>query len=353
MAVGAPEKVRKRIRVRLKDTRGPVCLNCQADIETHFCPHCGQKNTKPDLSLFGVLHEFAEEVFHYDSKAWRTVRTLITQPGRLPANWSSGRRADYISPVRLYLTVTFIFFLLAAGHRLTNLNIGTASPQKNANAILAELKNESISPGFHQLLLDEMNKLKLNPDQAATYRKELDQAEQRYVAEHKGVPENWVEHQAEKLARVANGDPSRFSELLLNELPKALFVVLPLFAVALKLLYLRQKRTYVEHLVFLLYLHSFMFIALLPLNLVHTAWMDVLMTFVVLIGLPGYAFFAMLRYYGQPWWLTLLKSWVLGATYIVLSGFGTLFAIYLVANSLPDPANPATSTVPSTQATAK
>src|SRR5580658_7542886 len=87
-----------RFRLREKP-RGATCLNCTSDIETRFCPHCGQENAPPDLTLFAVLKEFFAEVFYYDSKMWRTLRMLLFHPGRLSIEWSQGRRTRYLSPI--------------------------------------------------------------------------------------------------------------------------------------------------------------------------------------------------------------------------------------------------------------
>ena len=70
----------------------------------------------------------------------------------------------------------------------------------------------------------------------------------------------------------AKQSPQAFVSALLGDIPKMMFFLLPLFAVSLKLLYLRTKRLYVEHLIFLLHVHAFAFLLLTPLLLVPTAW---------------------------------------------------------------------------------
>src|SRR5271154_57563 len=102
MAIQAP----KPALIRREKPRGPTCLNCREDIESRYCPHCGQQNIPADLTLFAVLREFFAEIFYYDSKLWRTLRTLLAHPGRLSTDWSQGRRATYLSPIRLYLSIT-------------------------------------------------------------------------------------------------------------------------------------------------------------------------------------------------------------------------------------------------------
>ena len=79
----------KRRRAPREKPIGEKCLNCHAEIDTRYCPHCGQFNAPPDLSLHAVLHEFFKELVYYDSKVWRTVRTLVAHPGRLSMNEQS------------------------------------------------------------------------------------------------------------------------------------------------------------------------------------------------------------------------------------------------------------------------
>ena len=101
---------------------------------------------------------------------------------------------------------------------------------------------------------------------------------------------------------------------MLNDIPKMMFFLLPLFAVMLKLLYLHPKRLYVEHLIFLLHVHAFGFLLLGPLLLVHPDWLVV----AVFLVLPVYILAAMRVVYKQGWPKTLVKFSLLSLGYVVL-----------------------------------
>ena len=91
-----------------------VCGNCGAELQGAFCHACGQKVTGPDVSLHDFFHEAFHEFAHLDGKIVQTLRLLMTKPGMLTKEFLEGRRARYISPLRLYLTCSLLFFALAA-----------------------------------------------------------------------------------------------------------------------------------------------------------------------------------------------------------------------------------------------
>jgi uncharacterized protein DUF3667 len=91
-----------------------VCGNCGAELSGAFCHACGQKTAGPDVSLHDFFHDAFHEFAHVDGKIVRTLRLLVTKPGMLTKVFLSGRRARYISPVRVYLTCSVLFFGLVA-----------------------------------------------------------------------------------------------------------------------------------------------------------------------------------------------------------------------------------------------
>jgi hypothetical protein len=110
---------------------------------------------------------------------------------------------------------------------------------------------------------------------------------------------------------------------------KMVFLLIPLFALLLKLLYIRRKRLYFEHLIFSLHIHSFIFL-LLILSLLSGFFLHVSMFLVVLIAM-AYAFIAMKRYYAQPVRKTLLKFILLSVSYLIIALPVFLFLLVFVA----------------------
>jgi hypothetical protein len=90
------------------------CKNCDASFDGDYCPSCGQKDIDLGRPFFQLLGEATVEAVDLDGRAWRTVRTLFAQPGRLTEEFLAGKRKTYTSPIRLYLFISVSFFILMA-----------------------------------------------------------------------------------------------------------------------------------------------------------------------------------------------------------------------------------------------
>src|SRR5688500_699872 len=91
-----------------------ACLNCGAQRPGQFCAACGQK-ALPLAPTFGYfVHELTHEVLNVDGKIFRSLRLLLTRPGFLTREIFRGRRASYVSPLRLYLLASVLSFALGA-----------------------------------------------------------------------------------------------------------------------------------------------------------------------------------------------------------------------------------------------
>lgn len=89
-----------------------ACLSCAAQIAGPYCWNCGQKNDDMRRSSFVLFKDFLKDTFAFDSRMWRTLGLMATSPGSVPTNYSHGRRSRYTPPVRLFLVVSFLFFLV-------------------------------------------------------------------------------------------------------------------------------------------------------------------------------------------------------------------------------------------------
>src|SRR5438270_13801763 len=90
-----------------------ACMTCGQEAHENFCAHCGEKrHDNHDFSLKHVLAEAAEAFFHVDSKIFRTLKTLVTTPGKLAADFFLGRRKPYMSPLQTFFVCNLLFFVL-------------------------------------------------------------------------------------------------------------------------------------------------------------------------------------------------------------------------------------------------
>jgi len=111
-----------------------TCLNCGTPLEGRYCHACGQKAASLHLGVHDFVHEATHEFLHLDGKILSTVKLLVTRPGQLTKEFIEGRRARYITPLRLYLTFSVLFFALAvlAPRELSIVQAGTGRPGTKA-----------------------------------------------------------------------------------------------------------------------------------------------------------------------------------------------------------------------------
>lgn len=90
-----------------------VCPNCGHQAE-HYCLHCGQKQHGEHPSLRHFARELVQETLSVEGRLFTTLRSVLTRPGQLTLDFLEGRRARHISPLRLFLIVFAIFFLVSS-----------------------------------------------------------------------------------------------------------------------------------------------------------------------------------------------------------------------------------------------
>jgi hypothetical protein len=90
---------------------GDHCLNCGAPVAASYCANCGQK-THLHRTIGEAVHEMVHGVLHFDTKLWRTLPLLAFKPGFLTRDYIEGRRVRYISPVALFLMTIFLTYIV-------------------------------------------------------------------------------------------------------------------------------------------------------------------------------------------------------------------------------------------------
>ena len=93
------------------------CRNCGAVplAQTplpRFCAQCGQERTLHPPTVIEFVHEFVGHYVALEGPLWRTLGLLVARPGRLTREYLAGRRRRYVLPLRLYLSASFLFFVV-------------------------------------------------------------------------------------------------------------------------------------------------------------------------------------------------------------------------------------------------
>src|SRR6185503_3163668 len=256
-----------------------VCMNCGTALTGEYCTACGQRHEPHVHTLGHFLGEAFESITHADSRLWRTLGYLLVKPGRLTREFLDGRRARYLPPFRLYLVISLAFFLIAGkpgflddDSQSEDSSERIAGLYKAADELQAQAQNNpAMAPVAEQLRAsakreqERVEKLKASGADAATIERETgDKIEIAGCAKFEPNVPN-----ASRGYQVIHGFCQKMShtsarELLatiMHNVPRAMFVFLPLLALIMKLLYWRPKRYYVEHLLFLVHNHAFVFLA--------------------------------------------------------------------------------------------
>ncbi|MFZ6734264.1 DUF3667 domain-containing protein [Undibacterium sp. Ji42W] len=93
------------------DEHQHACANCNATLQGAFCHACGQA-AHIHRSLLHLVEELLHGLFHFETKAWRTIPKLIWSPGKLTRDYIEGQRTRYVSPLALFLFLIFMMFFV-------------------------------------------------------------------------------------------------------------------------------------------------------------------------------------------------------------------------------------------------
>jgi hypothetical protein len=254
-----------------------ICQNCGADIDDNYCKKCGQKKDAAfDRSVFSIIGHFFEELFTWDSRFFLSLKYLFLKPGYLTHEYISGRHKKYISPLKMFLFTSFILFFIM---------------------------------------------IKSDPNQ---YRS--------LVTE--GGDDNFLKEFIMEQEETSSGNKELFIEGFNNQfndnITLYIFVVMLVFSVLLKIVYLPKKYYYSEHVVFTLH---FFTIAL---------WCFLLGVAVQDLGEPAvfffwyflpclYLFAALWRVYHKTLWKAILVSMFMTMSYCILITIWIFGTVYLSA----------------------
>ncbi|HEX4910701.1 MAG TPA: DUF3667 domain-containing protein [Permianibacter sp.] len=343
-----------------------LCQNCQTPMQGPFCYQCGQ-HEKTSLRHAGLLlRDILHDVFNLDSRAVRTLKPLLFKPGFLTLEYFAGRRQRYVPPLRLYVIASLVFFLIAGlmfslgkGFEFNNdeqaaeellkepemqqalQNPQVAAAMQNAAPAMrdAMAKQGMVTPA--EPALPELPKVEGTEQTATPPPAKTDAKVEISIFEPvpflPDVANQWIKElnsEVSAKAKRIQDDPKKLAEVVLSVLPQSMFILLPLFALLLKLFYPFANRLYMEHLIVALHSHCFMFILFTLLMVANEVagqsqlltsqltWLDALMGTVtgllLAFGVPLYLYLMQKRVYGQGHLLTFSKFLMIGVLYLTL-----------------------------------
>lgn len=338
----------------------PTCLNCGRFVEENYCTHCGQENIQPRQPFHYLFTHFFEDLTHYDGKFWQTIRYLLFSPAKLTTIYLNGKRQSFVPPVRLYIFLSFVAFLLPA-----LLSYKNESPKEEVKQESVQEQIEKIEAGkrafaegakkshgvitaqdvadFNAEEDDNIAELKRksteskNKDEGIWFLgnnklnniKTIAQFDSLQKVLPKNEKYNWYKYKIiKKELELKEGGMSRkgfkdkLKESIVHNLPKALFLYMPLFAFWLWLFHSKKKWLYFDHGIFTLHYFSFL-LAIISIYYIiafitglfgESAFIEKLQNFVFLGGLVWgffYFFRSHSRFYKERKSISRLKGFCL------------------------------------------
>lgn len=320
------------------------CLNCETVLTDVFCPHCGQKDIPRRQTLGELLVNFIASFWSYESKFFQTGRYLLFRPGFLAEEYTLGRRERYYHPARMYVFISFVYFLLFSSLPDT----GDGDSKNNSWKVNRKGKQDStavaVDSTVRQSLKEAGVKSPINTKDERFFS--FDDRHYKTIASYDSaqalLPEekrdNWFERKLEyreiELNQKYKGRDEKFSDdfqqAFFDNFSKVLFFLLPIFALLLKLLYVRRDFYYSEHLVFSIYYYNFFYLAgsiyMLLGQVPFLSWLN----FFVVLWIFIYLLLGMKRMYRQSWRKTTVKFLMFNCVFAICVGIGFLVNLLLI-----------------------
>lgn len=282
-----------------------VCPNCGYLVTDNYCGHCGQAAHLHKETFWGLIGHFISHYIHYDSKFLTTIRTLWFKPGQLTIAYWKQQRMKFLPPISLYIFVSAVFFLAVA---------------MNPNKFMNGDKGEITFRGQKK------------PDTAAI---------KKYAQEQANKPLPWYEYdphrdtanfmhfivvKGEVIDAKTSGNLAEYIiDHIYHTIPKVFFFMIPLMAFFLGILFMRRHHFFVNHAVFSLHFHSFVFSILILLYIPFVKNIPYLPALLLLV-----AFIYLVAAIRNAYEVKLLRAF----TYSILLGVG--YFLFLVAAVVVD-----------------
>jgi hypothetical protein len=350
------------------------------------------------------MADFFSNYFALDSRFTHSIKPFFIKPGYLTNKFNVGERMSYANPVRLYLIVSLFFFFIfsGVGKKMImddddGVNIST-SGSSNGTTIndidgitaeeledLKEVTGKEFKPIMRSLSRKDKKKVidRLGVEVAEQYHlkpkdtvlrtkvytstdedddflgdskfnwnlfnEELKENkditdQQVYDSIYIGNASDLEQLVARQRVKVERTEIEYFAGYVLKNLPIMMFLLLPIFALILKLLYVRRKVLYIRHLVHAIHLHAFAYL-IYGVTLMFTFYIiddgDVSgsndasdwINFLAFVLVSTYAYISFLKVYKQHWFKTLIKFNIHGmlyATFLLLFFAGSMAISFLL-----------------------
>ena len=342
------------------------CLNCGTILEGKFCHNCGQENLQIKESFGHMMNHAISDYFHFDQKFFHTLKPLLFKPGYLTNEYMAGRRVQYLHPIKMYIFISIVYFLLLfqSGHEPVKVNLNskkTTNAQKITDSVNKKITKDPGTPVYPKKAMVKNETFKYGPivvkknnsknkddddnlnGYSKAYNNHHDTTYQQYLNTQKKLPSSkrddfYTRFVYKRIFAYKEKYGSRANEVFVEELkhniPKMMFVLLPLVALILKVTFWRNKKFYVEHLIYTFHLHCFLFLFLAVIMLLQMIFpenwgLDSWLSFIASIYIIWYIYRSLRVMYHRTKFRTITKMTGMYFTYLLAFAFCILLVFII------------------------
>ena len=346
------------------------CANCGTPLQGPWCHRCGQEAHDPLTRFRGAVHEMFENVLHFDGRIRNTLLPLYTRPGFLTGEYLAGRRVRYVAPLKLMFFLAIVAFLVLR----MGLELGPPPAQHGAAGLFAQAPDAAAVARLRAGEDANIAQALAQPGLPAVARapllqaqRRIDQAAQQRLAQlagHAAAPASaiapaaapppaapvrigglapapgtqpgWLLDHLRQGLQSGVQHPRRLMIGVLRLLPQTMLLLLPLFALVLKIAF--PRRLYMEHLIVALHSHAFAFLDLIVLAVLGmlAGWAAPIAALATLLGWLGtaagwwlviYPLLMQRRVYRQSWPAAVAAYLAIGTVYVLMLGAAILVVL--------------------------
>ena len=316
-----------------------VCPNCEDERPGAYCAHCGQNDRDYMRSAWLVAGDYFRDTFEVDSRVFRTLKLLFFKPGQLSVEFSRNRRARYLSPVRLFLFISFVHFGLLA--LLTAKRPASGTPESSQSDLVFPFPMSV--PEIDSIFSEEPTedqlttaRARLNPEQRDRLDDILgrgaDDLNRKIVASFLAAETGESDGMRTILFRLMieiYHDPGKLIERTSRWASIIPVVSLPLYALSLAVAYFDRRRYFVEHVVLVVHMQCFSLVALTIPMFASRSAVGVVSWIGVSLAIVAYYMLALRRYFQEGWGTTVAR-WAAFAVLSACVSLGTGLALLLL-----------------------
>ena len=294
------------------------CANCGAAPVGHYCPNCGQSAKVYEKPVCSFLKEFLGDLFAFDSRFWRSLPALIVRPGTMISEYISGKHGSYMPPFRIYVFVSFFFFLLLEFFTTANL-------EKNAKSF----SNPSVADSIVQSLtqIDSVSHFQAAKDSSTAH----DATNRTVNLQIDGQDSATTKARLKEILE----DPAKYISKFYKNLSWSFFLLLPLLGFFFWLFFRKARAFYVPHFLFAIQLHTMLFFVLALILAIDLLWPSAA-NFVQgspLWLLPAHAVLGARQLYGLGWMSTFFRLATATVLYIFCIILATTLTVIYIFTS--------------------